>query len=88
MRYALDSNFSLKWVLIETDSDKARRLRAEFEQQIHDLLAPDVFPVEVAHGLAKAERRGVIPRDQDQAHPQKGLEAEPVALQPSSACIT
>ena len=62
MKYVLDSNIVLKWVLIEADSDKARRLRVEFQQQIHDLLAPDVFPVEVAHGLAKAERRGVIPR--------------------------
>jgi predicted nucleic acid-binding protein len=62
MRYVLDSNVALKWVLIEADSDKARRLRVGFQQQIHDLLAPDVFPVEVAHGLAKAERRGIIPQ--------------------------
>ena len=62
MKYVLDSNISLKWVLTEADSDKARRLRGEFQNQIHELLAPDVFPVEVAHGLAKAERRGVIPQ--------------------------
>ena len=55
-------HLSLKWVLTEADSDKARRLRGEFQNQIHELLAPDVFPVEVAHGLAKAERRGVIPQ--------------------------
>src|SRR5262249_36566860 len=41
---------------------KARRLRTEFQNQIHVLIAPDVFPAEVAHGLAKAERRGVIPQ--------------------------
>ncbi|MFI5456232.1 MAG: type II toxin-antitoxin system VapC family toxin [Isosphaerales bacterium] len=62
MKYVLDSNIAMKWVLTEADSDKARRLRAEFQKQIHELLAPDVFPVEVAHGLAKAERRGVIPQ--------------------------
>ena len=28
--------------------------------QTHELLAPDVFPAEVAHALAKAERRGII----------------------------
>jgi predicted nucleic acid-binding protein len=61
MKYVLDSNISLKWVLPEADSDKARRLRGEFQNQIHELHAPDVFPVEVAHALAKAERRGVIP---------------------------
>ncbi len=63
MRYVLDSNISLKWVLTEADSDKARLLRTEFQNGIHELIAPDVFPVEVAHGLAKAERRGVIPQN-------------------------
>jgi predicted nucleic acid-binding protein len=58
----LDSNISLKWVLTEADSEKARLLRAEFQNGIHELLSPDVFPVEVAHGLARAERRGVIPQ--------------------------
>jgi predicted nucleic acid-binding protein len=62
MRYVLDSNISLKWVLTESDSDKARRLRIEFQNQTFELLAPDVYPVEVAHGLAKAERRKVIPQ--------------------------
>src|SRR5262245_55421267 len=60
MKYVLDSNISLKWVLTEADSDKARRLRGEFQNQIHELVAPDVFPVEVAHALPRAERRGVI----------------------------
>ena len=62
MRSALDSNIALKWVLTEADSDKPRRLRVESQDQVHELLAPDVFPVEVAHALAKAERRGVIPQ--------------------------
>ncbi len=60
MRYVLDSNIGLEWVLTEADSDKARRLRSEYQNQVHELLAPDVFPVEVAHALAKAERRGII----------------------------
>jgi hypothetical protein len=47
MRYVLDSNIALKWVLIEADSDKARRLRLDFQNQIHELLAPDVFPIVV-----------------------------------------
>jgi predicted nucleic acid-binding protein len=62
MRYVLDSNIALKWVLTEADSDKARRLRSAYQNQVHDLLAPDVLPVEVAHGLVKAERRGIIPQ--------------------------
>jgi predicted nucleic acid-binding protein len=60
MKYVLDSNVALKWVLRETDSDKARRLRAEYQQQIHELLAPDVFPIEVTHALARSERRRII----------------------------
>jgi hypothetical protein len=51
---------ALKWVPRETDADKARQLRAEYQQQIHELLAPDVFPIEVAHALARSERRGII----------------------------
>jgi predicted nucleic acid-binding protein len=62
MKYVLDSNIALKWVLPEADSDRARALRVDYQSQVHVLLAPDVFPVEVAHGLAKAERRGVIPQ--------------------------
>jgi predicted nucleic acid-binding protein len=40
---------------------KAVALRDEFVQGVHELIAPDVFPVEVAHALTKAERRGFIP---------------------------
>jgi hypothetical protein len=38
MRYVLDSNISLKWVLTESDSDKARKLRIEFQNQTHELV--------------------------------------------------
>jgi predicted nucleic acid-binding protein len=58
--YVLDSNVALKWVLREIDSDKTRRLRADYRQQTHELMAPDVFPIEVAHALARPERRGII----------------------------
>ena len=60
MKYVLDSNVAIKWVLPEPNSDKAIRLRDEFRQGIRELLSPDVFPVEVAHALAKSERRGLI----------------------------
>ena len=60
MKYVLDSNVALKWVLPETDDDKAVKIRDEFGQGIHQLLSPDVFPIEVAHSLARAERRGDI----------------------------
>ncbi len=60
MKYVLDSNVALKWVLPEADDAKAISIRDEYRQGIHELLSPDVFPVEVAHSLAKAERRGQI----------------------------
>ena len=58
MNYVLDSSVALKWVLPEPFSDRAIRLRDEFCKGVHSLLAPDVFPTEVGHALAKAERRG------------------------------
>ena len=67
MKYVLDSSVALKWVLPEADSQKAIRLRDDFNLQINELLAPDVFPVEVAHALSRSERRGII-------QPQEGMQ--------------
>ena len=60
MRYVLDASVALKWVLTEPDSPKTLSVRADFRKQLHELLAPDVYPVEVAHALTRAERRGLI----------------------------
>ena len=60
MKYVLDSNVALKWVLPEPDSAKARQLRADFQNAVHDLLSPEVFEVEIAHALTRAERQGRI----------------------------
>src|SRR5437764_15204539 len=58
MRYVLDSSVAFKWVVPEHFSDKAQRLRDDFRNAVHDLLAPDVFPAELAHALTRAERQG------------------------------
>jgi predicted nucleic acid-binding protein len=60
MKYVLDSSVAFKWVVVETLTDKARRLRDEFRQGLHDLIAPDVLPIEVAQSLTRAERQGRI----------------------------
>ena len=60
MRYALDASVALKWELPEPDSDKANQLRDDFRNRVHDLIAPDTFILEIAHGLTKAERQGRI----------------------------
>ncbi|HTU21551.1 MAG TPA: type II toxin-antitoxin system VapC family toxin [Gemmataceae bacterium] len=57
MKYVLDSSVALKWVLAEADSAKAIRLRDEYRNGIRELLAPDIFPSEIANGLASAERQ-------------------------------
>lgn len=60
MKRVLDASVALKWVLPEPSADKALQLRDDYQQQIHQLLAPDVFPAEIAHALARAERRKII----------------------------
>ena len=58
MKYVLDVDVALKWALNEVDSPKALRLRDDWRAQIHELITPDVFPFETAHGLTRAARRG------------------------------
>jgi predicted nucleic acid-binding protein len=60
MKYVVDSSVALKWVLPEADSHKAIRLRDEYKNGIHDLLAPDLFLPEIASALAAAQRQGRI----------------------------
>ena len=60
MKYVLDSSVALKWVLPEKDSPKAVRLRNDYRKQVHELIAPDIFLIEVAHALSRAERRNII----------------------------
>ena len=58
MKYVLDACVALRWVLIEQDSDKARRLRDDYQNQIHELIAPESFSIECAHSLTRKERQG------------------------------
>ena len=60
MRYVLDSCVAFKWVVAEPLAAKAQCLRADFQNAVHKLLAPDVFPIEVAHALTKAEHQGRV----------------------------
>jgi predicted nucleic acid-binding protein len=64
MKYILDSNVALKTLLPEQDSADAIRLIADFKNGVHELLAPDVFPIEIGHALTRAERqRRIAPPD-------------------------
>jgi len=60
MRIVLDSSVAVKWELPEADSDKAIRLRDDFTNGVHEFLSVDIFKVEAAHALTRAERQGRI----------------------------
>ena len=60
MRYVLDASAALCWVLPRPNSGKALQLRAEFQNAVHELIAPSVFSGEVASALTKAERQKLI----------------------------
>ena len=61
MRYVLDASAALCWVLPRPNSGKALQLRADFQAATHELIAPSVFPGEIASALTKAERQKLIP---------------------------
>lgn len=61
MTYVLDASAALCWVLPRPNSGKALQLRADFQNAIHELIAPSVFSGEVASALTKAERQKLIP---------------------------
>jgi predicted nucleic acid-binding protein len=60
MKNVLDSSVAFEWVVAGAHSDKAQRVRDDYRQKIHELLSPDVFPIEIAHALTRAERQGRI----------------------------
>ncbi len=61
MKRVIDSSVAFKWVVPQTYSDKALLLRDDFRNGLVELLAPDVFPIEVGHALTRAERQRRIP---------------------------
>jgi predicted nucleic acid-binding protein len=58
MKYVIDCSVAFKWFVSESDTDKALRLRNDFQSAVLELLAPDLFPIEIANALLVAERRG------------------------------
>lgn len=57
MKYVVDSSVAFKWAIVENDTDKARRIRARFSSGVIQLLAPDIYPVEISHALTRSERQ-------------------------------
>ncbi len=60
MKFVLDACIGIKWILPEHDSAAAIALGRQFNQQIHELIAPDTFPPEVAHRQRSMPRRSPL----------------------------
>lgn len=78
MRYVLDSAIALRWILPEEDAAQAVALRQKLWSGRDELFAPDVFPVEVAHSLTRAERQQRIPIGQAKVFLAYILAAPPI----------
>ena len=64
MKYVFDASVGLQCLLVEKDTAKARKLRDDFNNDLIELIAPAVFPVEVLNALTKAERqKRITPQD-------------------------
>jgi predicted nucleic acid-binding protein len=67
MKYVLDASVAAFWVVRSPLMPRALRLRNEYQQHIHELIAPSHFPGEIASALTKAERTKLVRRGA--AHP-------------------
>ena len=57
MKRVLDSSVGFKWIVPELHSDKALQLREDFRNGLVELIAPDIFLIEIAHAITRAERQ-------------------------------
>jgi predicted nucleic acid-binding protein len=80
MKYILDSSVAFKWVVPEAHTDKALLLRDDFRNAVHELLSPDIFPVEIVHALTKAERQGRITPPQGGIHWHDVMKTAPLLI--------
>jgi predicted nucleic acid-binding protein len=61
MTYVLDVSVALCWVIRRPLTLGALRLRDDYRQSIHQLIAPSIFSAEAASALTKSERQNLIP---------------------------
>jgi predicted nucleic acid-binding protein len=57
MKYVIDCSTAFQWFVAEVDTPKAQRLRNDFDNGICELLAPDLFPTEMANALLMEEQK-------------------------------
>jgi predicted nucleic acid-binding protein len=64
MKLVIDPSIAAKWYVPDADMVKALNLRFGFHQGVHELLAPDTFPADIADVLVKAEQKGnILPKE-------------------------
>jgi len=80
MKYILDSSVAFKWVVPEALTDKALLLRDDYRNGVHELLSPDIFPIEIIHALTKAERQGRIVPPQGGIHWHDLMKTAPLLI--------
>jgi hypothetical protein len=56
MKYVIDTSVDIKTYVQEQGSGKAVRLRNEYHQGAHELVAPDIFRTEMCNVLMIVER--------------------------------
>jgi predicted nucleic acid-binding protein len=59
MKYVIDCSVAFKWFVIEILRPKALVLRSDFDNGICDLLAPDLFPTEMANAFLMEEQKKI-----------------------------
>ena len=67
MKLIRDASVALPMWLPEQHTDACLALREDVLGGVHELLAPDTLPIEVAHALTRAERQGRINQGQNRA---------------------
>jgi predicted nucleic acid-binding protein len=77
MKYVLDASVAVSWVLKRPHTPEALRLRQDFQNQIHELIAPSIFPVEVVSALTKSERQRIIVVGEARRHLENILTTPP-----------
>jgi hypothetical protein len=60
MKYVLDASVAARWVLRDPLQAKALKLRAEYQQNIHELIAPSHFRFPVAVSDASQKRSSLL----------------------------
>jgi predicted nucleic acid-binding protein len=87
MKYVLDVSVAICWVIPRPLSPKAVKVRDEYLQRIHVLVAPAVFIDEAAGALTKAERQKDIAVGQAASLYAKVMNSPPVLIPHASLIV-